>query len=418
MKYTLIEKILVQGIAFLQGVILARLLSPSDFGLAAMLGLFLMVGGSLAESGLGSAYVVYGGDTRRVLKWNLSAALLIYLALAFAAPLIAAFYNEPILRELTWVMGIGIVINAASVVDYARLQREKRFAALSFVNTSVTFGTFLLALIFALSGFGVWTIAWMSVGAAILKLLTLKLALHHSQYNTNTSTLSSDFSKLISYGLKTMISGLIHTVYLNSYQLIIGKTANPAAVGLFSRGQRWAALPDDVVNDSVSRVAFPSFVAGDISARRMILINAALLWPCLAALWLFAPELVGLVFGSAWLEAVPYLRILILGVLFTPLCNISLNYLRAKGRADLVLVTDAIKKPLQIAALVCGVCVGTVEALCWAKVASDIFEAAVDFLVAWWCRWSKEYMWSHTITLTGTKTGELLKASHESGVHT
>lgn len=395
----------MQGIAFLQGVILARFLCPEDFGLAAMLGLFLAVGGSLAESGLGSAYVVYGGSTRPILKWNVSAALLIYLVLALAAPFIAAFYHEPILRELTWVMGLGIVINSASVVDYARLQRAKRFAALSFVNTSTTLGTFLFALLFALLGFGVWTIAWMSVGAALLKLFALRFSvsrLSSSESAESNAVLPAEFSKLISYGLKTMLSGLVHTVYLNSYQLIIGKMANPAAVGLFTRGQRWAALPDDVVNDSVSRVAFPSFVAGDISARRMILINAALLWPCLALLWLFAPELVGLVFGSAWLEAVPYLRILILGVLFTPLCNISLNYLRAKGRADLVLVTDAIKKPLQIAALVCGVCVGSVEALCWAKVASDIFEAAVDFLVARWSRWHTEYTWPHMIKLAGT----------------
>lgn len=388
MKFTLLEKILGQAIVFLQGVILARLLCPEDFGLVAMLWIFIAVGSSLAESGLGSAYVVYGGSTRPILKWNVSAALLIYLVLALAAPFIAAFYHEPILRELTWVMGLGIVINSASVVDYARLQRAKRFAALSFVNTSTALGTFLLALLFALLGFGVWTIAWMSVGAALLKLFALRFSVSRLSSSSESAeakaVLPAEFSKLISYGLKSMLSGLIHTVYLNSYQLIIGKMANPAAVGLFTRGQRWAALPDDVVNDSVSRVAFPSFVAGDISARRMILINAALLWPCLAILYLFAPEIIALVFGSAWLAAVPYLRILILGVLFTPLCNISLNYLRAKGRADLVLVTDAIKKPLQIAALVCGVCVGSVEALCWAKVASDVFEAMVDFLVAWW----------------------------------
>ena len=101
MKYTLLEKFLIQGLGFVQGIVLARLLTPGDFGLAAMLGVFLGLGGILAESGLGSAYVVLGGDARRVLKWNLGAACLLYLVLALCAPLIAAWYERPVLRELT-----------------------------------------------------------------------------------------------------------------------------------------------------------------------------------------------------------------------------------------------------------------------------------------------------------------------------
>lgn len=387
MKFTLLEKILGQAIVFLQGIILARLLTPEDFGLVAMLWIFIAVGSSLAESGLGSAYVVYGGNPRQVLKWNLSAALLIYLALTFAAPFIAAFYHEPILRELTWVMGLGIVINSACVVDYARLQRAKRFAALSFVNTSTTLGTFFLALLFALLGFGVWTIAWMSVGAALLKLFALRFSVSRlSSYSESAeakAVLPAEFSKLISYGLKSMVSGLIHTVYLNSYQLIIGKMANPAAVGLFSRGQRWAMLPVGVVNESVGRVAFPNLVSGTVSARKYLLINAALLWPCLAILYLFAPEIISLVFGRAWLASAPYLRIILLGVAITPLTNVVLTYLRAKGRMDLILITDAIKKPIQISSLIIGTFFG-IEGLCWSLVLSEFAEALVDLLVAWW----------------------------------
>ena len=108
MKYTLIEKFLVQGVGFVQGLLLARLLSPEDFGLAAMLGIFLSVGLGLAEAGLGAAYVVYGGNSRQVLKWNLGIAFGLYAILALAAPAIADFYEQPILKNLTWVMGWGL----------------------------------------------------------------------------------------------------------------------------------------------------------------------------------------------------------------------------------------------------------------------------------------------------------------------
>lgn len=182
---------------------------------------------------------------------------------------------------------------------------------------------------------------------------------------------------------------------MNSYNLIVGRMFSPAAVGLFSRGQRWASLPTDVVNDSVGRVALPDMAQGTRSARAYLLLNALLLWPVLALLWLFADVAVGFVLGEAWLDCVPYIRIMLVGVLFTPITNISLQYIRAKGRGDLLLVTDAIKKPIQIGLLAAGAfllstCWGGpgVLLLCWVKVASDVVEAATDMAVALWLRCS------------------------------
>ena len=115
MVWTGAEKVLVQGMGFVQGVILARLLRPHDFGLAAMLGLFLSLGSALAETGLGTAYVVYGGDARRVFAWNVGVGAAIYAVLAASAPWIAGFYGEPALKPLTWIMGAGMVALAACV---------------------------------------------------------------------------------------------------------------------------------------------------------------------------------------------------------------------------------------------------------------------------------------------------------------
>ena len=387
MLWTGLEKILVQGIGFAQGVVLARLLKPEDFGLAAMLGIFLGVGSALAESGLGMAYVVYGRNSRRVFWWNVGIGAAIYAVLAALAPFIANFYGEPVLKPLLWVMGLGMVLNAASVLGSARLQRERRFGALSSVNVVTTLAAFLAAVALALCGWGVWAIAWMGVIGAVLRLAALA-ATRSLKFATDDD---GDFRKMLGYGLKLTLSGLIHTVYTNAYNLVVGKMFSPAAVGLFSRGMRWAALPTEVVDDSVGRVALPDMAQGVRSARHYMLLNALLLLPMLVLLWLFADVVVGFVLGAAWLGCVPYIRILLVGVLFAPVTNIALQYIRAKGRSDLVLVTDAIKKPVQIGLLAAGafmVYAGLggqgVLMLCWTKAVGDIVEAATDFAVAVW----------------------------------
>lgn len=412
-----LEKVLVQGIGFAQGVILARLLQPGDFGLAAMLGIFLGVGTALAESGLGMAYVVYGRNSRRVFWWNVGIGVAIYAVLAALSPVIANFYGEPILKPLLWVMGLGVVLNSACVLGNARLQRERQFGQLSALNVATTLVAFLAAVVFALSGYGVWAIAWMGIAGAVLRLI----ALASVKMMTFASDDEGDFGRMLGYGLKLTLSGLIHTAYLNAYNLIVGKMFSPLAVGLFSRGQRWANLPTEVVNDSVGRVSLPDMAQGKKSARAYLLLNALLIWPLLAVLWLFAEQVVGFVLGSAWIGCVLFMRILVIGVAFTPVTNISLQYIRSKGRSDLILLTDAIKKPIQIGILVAGALMLVdggmdkgVALLCWVKVASDAIEAATDFVVAWRLRRNSERDFYDVVKLAERLEGCRLRRLHES----
>lgn len=414
--WTGIEKILVQMLALVQSVILARLLMPSDFGLVAMLGIFLGIGGALAESGLGTAYIVYGLGSRRVFLWNIGMGAAIYAILAVSAPFVADFYGVPVLKPLLWVMGIGIVLNATSVLGNARLQRQSRFRTLSLINVATTFFGFVVAIVLAAFGCGVWAIAGMGVASAMFRLVFLA-ELQTLKFSPGDDR---DFRKMLSYGLKLTLSGFIHTAYLNAYNLIVGKMFSPAVVGLFARGQRLAALPTDVVNDSVGRIALPDMAQERRSARSYLILNALILWPLLAVLELFAEELVGFVLGDAWLDCVLYLQILVVGVAFTPLTNISLQYIRARGRGDLVLATDVLKKPVQIGLLVAGggvlatgICDRGVVLLCWVKVAGDVVEAIADIAVAWWLRRRIEGDYYNTVKLALMPIGNRLRQMHE-----
>ena len=394
--WTGLEKVVVYGINFVQGVILARLLCPEDFGLTAMLGIFLGLGGTLAESGLGTALVIgvkgRGDGVRRlerqVLGWNVGTAVGIYAVLALSAPWCAAWYGKPLLTPILRAMAAGLVINALSVVATARLTREERFGRLAGVNGLSAILGASAAIALAWAGCGVWSIVGLGLASAVFRTGFAWMAARdcgNAREATSTAD-GMDFGAALKYGWKLMVSGVIHVVYMESYNMVIGKTCSPAAVGLFARGQRWAKLPGEVVNDAVGRVALPVLSrANGGGALRFTLINAALLWPGLVVLGIWAPQIVGLVLGEQWLDCVPYLRILIVGQFFTVGGNIALQLLRARGRSDLVLKTDMWKKPIGFVALACGIPFG-VAGLCWAKVVSDIAECVADMVYALRCR--------------------------------
>ena len=393
--WTGIEKVAVYGINFVQGVILARLLCPEDFGLTAMLGIFLGLGGLLAESGLGTALVIgvkgRGPDVRRlegqVLRWTVGAALFIYAVLAVAAPWCAQWYDKPPLTPILRAMSAGLVINAVSVVATARLTREQRFGRLAWANGLSTFVGAATAIALAWTGCGVWSIVGMGLVSATVRAGFVWIAARRASADgEEPESGGMDFRAALKYGWKLMVSGVIHVVYMESYSMVIGKMWSPAAVGLFARGQRWARLPAEVVNDAVGRVALPTLAqSGGAVSLRLTAVNAALLWPALAVLGIWAPQIVGGILGEQWLDCVPYLRILIVGQFFTAIGNIALNLLRARGRSDLVLKTDLWKKPVGFAALACGIPFG-VAGLCWAKVVSDIAECVADVAYALKCR--------------------------------
>lgn len=368
--WTGLEKVLLQGLGFVQGIILARLLCPEDFGLTAMLAVFIGIGVTLAESGLGTAYVVYGGNARRVLFWNVGLSLALYGALFGLAPFIARFYEVPVLCPLVRVIGLGIVLSAASVIGDAQLQRAQRFRELMVVNTLSTLVSLSVGVALAWYGAGVWAIAGVGLSGGVVRLCCLLPYVRIPRESTA-------IRPLLSYGGKLMTSGLIHAFYTNCYQMVIGKMFTPSVVGLFTRGQRWATLPGGMVDEAVARVALPNLAAGTGNARRYFWLNVVLLWPCLVVLWLFASEIVGWVLGPKWLDCVPYLRILLIGQVLMPVANIALTVLRASGHAEAILQADVVKAALGLLALAVGAGFG-LSGLCWSVVACDVIEAVTD----------------------------------------
>lgn len=407
--WTGVEKAFEQAVGFAQGVILARLLCPDDFGLTAMLGVFLLLGNAMSDCGLGNTLIAFGERfrtsgtlaliERRAVAFNVGIGLAVYAVLAVAAPGIAAFYGRAELRDLVWIMGATVPLNAACVVWNARLNRDMRFGLLSRINMGVTLTTFMLGIALASAGCGVWSIAWMNVAWAAARILVFARAARGdapgAAVPVSPGTVPGDFRLCLSHGWRLMVSELLGTLYGSSYHFVLGKLFGAASAGIFARGHRWSQLAGDVVNQSFGRVSLSAFARGDGGAMRYIAFNVAIVWPCLVVLGVFAEEIVGFVLGDQWLPCVAYLRILLVGAAFMPVTAILLNVLKAAGRSDLVLKGEAVKRPVAFLSIIAAVIVLTcgrdafpqiadwdgVAVFCWVKAANDAFEALVSALL-------------------------------------
>lgn len=378
------EKVLVQLVTFTQYLVLARLLSPSDFGRVALLSVFLTIGGGLADTGLGKALVVYGGDVRRVWTWNVAIAGLAYLLLGCVSPWIASFYGEPILCPIAWTLGLTMVIGAAGAAYGACLTREMRFAELAWANVARVVSGAIVGIVLAWRGFGIWAIVWLALVSTSLRTWLFWLFASRLEAVAAPSSGTRRFGQLLSYGWKTMVSSLLTLVYDNCSYLLIGKVANPATVGLFERGSRLAFLPGGIVMDGLAQVMFPRFAAlrqktrqFGCSAGRFAVLGCFLSWPCLVILAIWATPLVRLVLGENWLGCVPYLRVLLIGYALYPFVQVSTHLLMGGGRSDLALKADICKVPILLGLLFAGLRWG-VLGICWAKVMGSVVEVAVN----------------------------------------
>jgi teichuronic acid exporter len=367
-----------QALQFLVSVILARLLSPAEFGLLGMLSVFLAVAQSFVDSGFGSALIqrsdISEADKSTVFFFNLAAGGVMAACLYLAAPWIAAFYKEPPLTALSRFMALNLLIGAFSSVQVALLARELNFRTpwkVGMIATAVSGG---VAIWMATHGFGVWSLAVQMVASTLLTAILLwTLCAWKPRWIFRTESLR----RLFGFGSKVLAAGLINTVFERTQLLLIGKTFNPVELGYYTRAYSTQQAPATVVSTIINKVTFPVFstVAGDPprlkrGARQAVGSLMVLTLPMMVGLAAIARPLVSALFGNRWLPCVPYLQVLAIVGAFWPLHIVNLSLLTAAGRSDLYFRAEVIKKTIAGAALLLTFQI-SVMAMVWAMLAAN-----------------------------------------------
>lgn len=370
-----IDKLANGGIQFIANIVLARLLTPNDFGLLAIIAIFIQISQTFVDSGFGNALIQKKDrsqtDYSTVFFFNLAISIGFYIILFFCAPWIANFFKNEHLTALTRVVGLNLIIGALVSVHKTRLTIQLRFKIQAVISLISSFTSALVAIGMAYHGYGVWSLVALTIINISLQVILIYVLL---KWRPSILFSKTAFKSLFSYSSKLLGASLIHLLYRNIYPIIIGKKFSPAELGYFNRADTFAMYPPYMIGTVISRVAFPIFSRiQDDNARlrnaysKYIVFSSLLVFPILINLIVLAEPLTLLILKEKWLPMVPLLQILCIDWMTDHLCTINLNILYVKGRSDLALKLEIIKKTLALVIFFISLYWGLIG-VCWGRV--------------------------------------------------
>lgn len=385
MLWTYMDQFGGQIINFVISVLLARILLPEEFGIIAIIWVFVAISNSLVGSGFGQALIrkkdVDELDFSSVFYINFAVSLLVYFILFSTAPLIADFYDDARLTSVTRVIGLGVIINAFSLVQIARLSQKMDFKTQMVVRLPSLIIGGVIGVWAALNGYSYWSLVMQNLTTAFLG--AVQLWIRTGWYPKRVFSIAR-VKELFAFGSRLMLSGLLDTIYKNLYVIIIGKFFSPAQVGFYNRADNTKQLPVSNISNALNRVTYPLFAKiQDEDARlkeayRKIM-QQVIFWvaPILIGSAVVAEPLFRFLFTEKWLPAVPYFQILcIVGIVY-PLNSYNLNILKVKGRSDLFLRLEVIKKVIITVGIFLALPFGVIG-LVWLQVIISIIAYVIN----------------------------------------
>ena len=360
-----------QLIGFVVSLVLARILLPAEFGLLGMIAVLVAVGNALLDGGLTKSLIRDTDcdelDYSTVFFFNIGAGLLIYALIFLLAPFIADFYAQPVLTDIIRVYCFTIVITSFSAVQLARLTKIMDFKTQLVIAIPAAVVGGITGIWMAYSGFGVWSLVWSGITTAVVSTIQIWW---YSNWKPTMVFNRSRFNKHFNYGYKLTLSDLLNRIFNNIFLIVIGKYFSAAQVGFYTRAETMKQLPVTNISQALDKVTFPLFVSiqnDEVRLKRvykkLMLMVVFVITPVLIFLAVLAEPVFVFLFTEKWLPAVPYFQILcITGILF-PLHSYNLSILNVKGRSDLFLKLEVIKKIIIVVTIIIAIPFGIMALL-------------------------------------------------------
>jgi teichuronic acid exporter len=375
--WSMVDSTVRVGLQFGITVALARLVTPEEFGIVALISVFAAIASVFTDSGFGAAIIqqreISDDEISAIFHFQWTTALVLGLGLCFCSSWIARFYDYPVLQPLIWLMAFNIVVSSLGSVQQSRLSRALNFRPSAIAGLLSTIISGLLAVLLAMQSAGVWALATQTVTASVINVVTLWiLCPWRPQLVFRPMLLKKSFR----FGKYLFLSSLLDVMYGRLYALFVGKLFGAAELGQYNRANATQGMPMGLLSGIVMRVAYPTFAALQHDKRQL---RAALRRALTGAMAINVPVMVGLIavadtlvpvlFGQAWLPSIPVLRVLCLSGLLWPPYVINLQALIAQGESRLFFRLEMIKKAVGIIVFLAAVPFGIV-ALAWSATAA------------------------------------------------
>ena len=382
-----------QLIGFVVSLVLARLLLPEDFGLIGMIAVVVAIGNALLDGGLTKSLIrdrdCDEEDYSTVFYFHLTSSLIIYFLVFVSAPFIADFYEKPILVNIIRVYSLSLIITSFSAVQVARLTKIMDFKTQALIAIPAALVGGGVGVLLAYRGYGVWSLVWSSILTSTINSIQIWI---YSGWSPDFIFSKAKFKKHFNYGYKLTLSDLLNRVFNNLFLIVIGKYFSAAQVGFYTRAEGMKQLPVNNISSALNKVSFPLLVSikdDEVRLKRvykkLMLMVVFVITPILIILATLAEPTFRFLFKEKWLPAVPYFQILCVTGLLFPLHSYNLTILNIKGRSDLFLKLEAIKKLIIIIVIVLAIPFG-ILALLYGQVIVSLLAFFIN------ARYTKKFM--------------------------
>ena len=369
--WSAIDNVVQYAVSFIVSIVLARLLSPDDYGLLGIIAIFTAICTALINGGFTNALIrkkeVTDDDYNTAFIVNLGLSLLLYVIIYFCSPLIASFFGREELVLLTRISSIGMIIGAFAIVQQTRLTKRIDFKTQTKITLIASISSGIVGIIMAVFRCGVWSLVAQGL---VLQVLRTCLLWFYNHWSPKLLFSKASFTDLFGFGWKMMVSGLLDTVWKELYQVVVGKFYSPGTLGHYTRAKQFSQLFSSNLTNVIQRVTFPvlSNIQDDkermVSAyRRIIKTTMFISAVAMFALGAISEPLLYCLIGPKWHEAATYLPLICIAGSLYPLHAINLNMLQVQGRSDLFLGLEIIKKALALGPLFIGAFVGIMQML-------------------------------------------------------
>lgn len=356
MIWTFADLLSNQGLQFIIQVILARLLVPKDFGVMGMITVFIAVSQSFIDSGFTNALIREKDpsqeDYSTVFFFNLFMSIVMYILLFFSANAISVFFKEPQLIQILRVLALVLIINAFGITQRTMLTKKIDFKTQTRINIIASILSGLVAIGFAYRGFGVWSLVVRTLSMQFVQALLFSVS---NKWMPSMVFSMSSFKKLFGFGWKLLISGIINTLFQNIYYLVIGRGFSANELGYYTNASKFRDTTSKSITTSVQKVSYPvlSSIQEDdnklkLGYKKIIKNSVFITFPMMVGLAAVADPLFRLLFGIKWIPSITYFQILCFAGMLFPLHAINLNILQVKGRSDLFLGLEILKKVISL----------------------------------------------------------------------
>lgn len=379
------ERCGAQLIQFVVQIVLARLLTPADYGLIGLITVFLTIALVFAQSGLGQALVqrkeINDTEFSTVFHFSFLFSIILYIILFFCSPLIAGFYKEPTLTNVIRVLGLTVIVGAINSVQQAYVQKTMQFKRFFYSTLSGTLVSAGVGIGMAYAGFGVWALVGQQLSNQIVNMIVLWFTL---KWKPKRVFSVSSAKSLFSYGWKLLCSSLLDTIYNNMYSLIIGKFYSSSDLGYYNRGKQFPILVIQNINTAIESVMFP--VLSDVQddkqrlkamVRRTLVMSTFIIFPCMAGLAAIAKPLTILMLTDKWLPAVPFIQFCCFTYAFWPIHTANLQAIKAVGRSDIFLKLEIIKKIIGVLGLCISIPFG-LYTMMWVRCLTTVISSFIN----------------------------------------